>query len=524
MTNTELAKVRFFAGLHALHRGDLAVAESNLVEALRLTPNRPSVLTNLSIVYTQQERLSEALALAEAAVREDTKDALFWLQKGFVELKLAKYQDALFSLDAALERNASVAAIYNNRGSALKELRRLEEALASYDEAIRLKPDYAEAYSNRAIALKELRRLEEALASYDEAIRLKPDYAEAYSNRGNVLLEMSRNDDFLLSFEKAKSLKPDFKEALWNQANVLLLLGRFEQGFTQYEFRDSRVNYLKNHRMQRPQLTRNDDIKGKRILLWHELYLGDMIQFCRYGLFAEELGAHVTIAAPNKLKELLSTMSSSIKISLENTTDSEFDFQIPLMSTPLAFESWKYGFPAKVPYLKADAERVKKWKQQIGTSRFKIGICWQGSKQSEQSGRSLPLIEFYPLSVMEGVRLISLQKFDGVEQLQMIPADMRVEQLGDGFDLGPQSFLDTAAVMECLDLVITCDTSVAHLAGALGRPTWVLLKKASDWRWFLDRHDSPWYPTIRLFRQKAVGQWQSVFDELKTALESQGKL
>jgi hypothetical protein len=246
--------------------------------------------------------------------------------------------------------------------------------------------------------------------------------------------------------------------------------------------------------------------------------LGDTIQFCRYLPLLVKAGAKVLFAPHEKLRRLVSTVSDDIEIVDVDDRDLDFDYHVPLMSLPLAFRTTLESVPSDCPYLFAQPDRVTHWRDRLGSEGFKIGICWQGSRNKIDFGRSFPLSLFEGLSKIEGVRLVSLHRGDGEAQLADLPDGMVVETLGEDFDAGAEAFLDTAAVMHCCDLVITSDTAVAHLAGALGVRTWVALKYVPDWRWMLDREDSPWYPTMRLFRQGSRGDWPSVFDDMTKAL------
>ena len=512
-----------FDSLHLLgvvcsQTGRSSEALEYLNRALRIRKDYGPAFNSRANVLRQMGRLDEALLDYGRAIAIQPNLVEAYSNRGDTLTALGRFQQALESIDQAIARKPDYSEAYNNRGNALKELKRYAEAITSYDKAISLNPRLTKAYNNRGVCLAAENRLSEAFESIDHAIRLQPDYAEAYYNRGNALRDQLRLPDALACYDKAIALRGDYHGALWNQANVLLLLGQFERGLPQFEFRASRQSVLQKKPFSMPQLSNVDELPGKRLLIWDELFFGDMIQFCRYALMAERCGAAVTISAPERLHQLLSTLSDTIAIVGEGQQSNEFDYQVPLMSLPLVFQTTLKAIPSDVPYLKAEPERVLKWKRHLGEDGFKIGICWQGSKLSEEGGRSFPLIELYPLSEIEGVRLISLQKYDGVEQLKGIPLEMKVEDLGADFDTGPHAFLDAAAVMEGLDLIVTCDTSIAHLAGALGRPNWVMLKHVPDWRWLLDRGDSPWYPTTRLFRQKTPNDWQPVFAEVREAL------
>ena len=264
---------------------------------------------------------------------------------------------------------------------------------------------------------------------------------------------------------------------------------------------------------------RGEDVCGKRVVVYEEQGLGDIIQFCRYLALLAEMGAAVTFLLRSRMHALIRSLGQAVRVSDTFPVDETFDYQCALLSLPLAFGTTVENIPARTPYLQADAERIRSWKQKLGDAGFKIGIAWQGSKTGKiDVGRSFALAEFAGVSRIPNIRLISLQKNEGVEQLRDLPEGMTVEDLGENFDSGTDAFVDTAAVMANLDLVISSDTSAAHLAGALGRPVWLALKHVPDWRWMLDRTDSPWYPTMRLFRQRTRGDWNGVFADIEMAL------
>jgi tetratricopeptide (TPR) repeat protein len=364
-------------------------------------------------------------------------------------------------------------------GGALKDMGEVDAAIDSYKQAIKIKPDHAEAYNNMGNALKEKGELDAAIDSYKQAIKIKPDYAEAYSNLST----------------------PD------------LLQGSLEEGFKLYEWRSrkkkrivapARANFIWDGKQS---------LNSKRFVAYEEQGLGDTIQFCRYLPLLEQKGADVTFKVKPVLHTLLQTMSSNASFSTSHPEEPEIDFETPLMSLPNLLNTSLETIPATNPYLYADHDRSKAWGERFSKDRFKIGICWQGSKTKVDFGRSFPLSLFEGISKTPNVELISLHKGEGEDQIANI--DFDVTTLGPDFDAGPDAFVDTAAVMMNCDLIITSDTAVAHLAGALGCQTWVALKHIPDWRWMLNRSDCPWYPTMTLYRQKNRGDWADVFYAIK---------
>jgi tetratricopeptide (TPR) repeat protein len=487
--------------------------------AMQIEGQSASIYNSRGNVLVALQRFDEAVASYEKAIALKSDFAEPFCNRGTALQELKRFDEALASYDKAIALTPDYAEAFYNRGLGLQRLKRFDEALASYDQAIAVKSDFAEAICNRAATLRELKRLDEALASYDQAIALKPDVAEAFFSRGIVQQELKRLDEALASYDQAIALKPGYAEAFWNRALGMLLLGRYEEGWRDYECRWA----AKDFPSRRPDLElptwQSEDLSGRHLLVLGEQGLGDAIQFVRYLPLLAERKCKVTFLAPAKLVRLLRRSIQPVEIVSELKAGQAIDFHIALMSLPLRFNTTLASIPNKVPYLRAEPELQARWKAQIGAHGFKIGIAWQGNPKLDE-GRSIPLEQFVPLSRVPGVRLISLQKHVGLDQLAGLSKDAAIEGLGDAFDSGPDAFIDTAAVMTNLNLVITADTSIAHLAGALGRPTWVALKHAPDWRWLLDREDCPWYPTVRLFRQPRRDDWASVFARINQELKS----
>jgi hypothetical protein len=264
-----------------------------------------------------------------------------------------------------------------------------------------------------------------------------------------------------------------------------------------------------------------EGVAGSRGLVYAEQGLGDTLQFCRYATLLRARGAQVVLAVQDGLRRLLQSLGAGVEVVGFGDIRGEFDWQCPLLSLPRIFATTEDAIPSSVPYLEADLAAVSAWRQRLGDHGKLIGIRWQGSTGRADAGRSFSLQHFESLARIPGVRLINLQKGPGSEQLHELSTNW-VEDLGADFEPGgPDAFLDVAAVMQSLDFVITSDTSIAHLAGALGRPTWVVLKQVPDWRWMLNRDDSPWYPTMKLFRQRRQGDWEEVFIRMQREIEAQ---
>jgi tetratricopeptide (TPR) repeat protein len=505
--------------LRDLKRVDEALKNFN--RALAIKPDYAEGLYNRGNALADLKRLDEAVAsYARAlAIKPDYAEALY--NRGIALKDLKRLDEALASFIRVLAIKPDYADALNNRGIVLKDLERVDEALASYDRALAIKPDYPEALYNRGNALTELKRLDEALASFDRAIALRPDYADVLNNRGTVLKDLKRIDDALASYDRVLAIKPDHADALCNRGLAQLLGGNYRKGFEGCEWRWETNGFSSKAPNIGATKWQGEELAGRSILVFSEQGLGDQIQFTRYLPLLIQRGAKVTYFCPAQLVRLLRPLDPQIAFVSSLSGEESFDFQCALMSLPLRFGTELGSIPSRVPYLKAEADLAGAWKHRIGEAGFKIGISWQGNPNGKiDRGRSFPLSELSPLARRPGIRVISLQKNHGLDQLVNLPADAAVETLGDGFDGGPDAFIDTAAVMSNLDLIVTSDTSIAHLAGALGRPTWVALQHVPDWRWLLDRDDSPWYPTMRLFRQQARDDWSPVFRDMAVELDA----
>ena len=487
--------------------GRTAEALADHDRAIALMPAGAQSHTRRGHVLLAMGRAQDALESFDRAIALEPEQAAAHEGRGTALATLGRHEEALESQDRALALDPNSTTAHNNRGSALAAMDRLEEALESHDRALLLDPNLATAHNNRGAALALLGRLDESIASFDRAIALKPDLVLAYTNRGKHLADLGRQDDALASYEQAVAIEPRSAEAQFGRSLTLLTLGRYDEGWPIYEWRKRRVAEEAFHAMGRARWTGQEDLTGKTIFIEAEQGLGDTIQFCRYAPLVADRGAKVVMTAQESLTGLLKTLDPRVAIVPASQVPEAFDYHAALLSLPLAFGTTVKTIPAAIPYLRADPDRVTHFRDAIGPSGFRIGICWQGSYIA--GTRSLPLKSFEILARLPGVRLISLQKGAGSEQLDT--AGVAVERLGGDF---PRDFSDTAAAMDALDLVISCDTSVAHLAGALGRPCWVALRFGADWRWLTHRDDSPWYPGMRLFRQPAVGDWSGAFAKM----------
>jgi tetratricopeptide (TPR) repeat protein len=483
--------------------------------ALAIQPDFTDAILNRAAALCALDRPDEALESLDHLLATQPRNILALYNRSVALAGLERFEDAVLACDAALAVDPNSADAWANRGVCLSRLQRCAEAVESYDRAIRLTPGVMQIHINRGSALAALARYPEAMAAFDRAVGLDPGSAHAWFNRGVTLTEMKRIADAIKSYEIALSLASDYAQADYNRALCLMQLGRLEEGYQGYEAR--RRLALEPALYPQPYWS-GEDIAGRTLLVRGEQGLGDIIQFSRYIPLLQERRAQVILMVQPHMMRLMSSLDPPPQIVAWNDVPPAFDYHIALESLPGLFHTSLDTIPASIPYLAAEPALVAKWKEKLGEHGFKVGIAWRSSAHGASIGKTFSPAHFEALSKIPGVRLISLQKADESAELNDLPSGMVVEQLGAEFDAGPDAFVDSAAVMQSLDLVISSDTGLAHLAGAMGRPVWVALKHVPDWRWMLERADTPWYPSMRLFRQTAPGDWASVFAPIEAAM------
>ena len=458
-----------------------------------------------------------AVEYVERAIGLKGGAAAFHNNLGEAFRALHRIPEAVTCCRRALQLNPDFAEARNNLGAAFKEQGNLAEAIACYRRALDRKPDFAEAHYNLGVAVNDQGQLDEAIACYRRALELKPDYAEAHTNLGVALGDQGKLDEAAACYRRILARMPDFAEARWNQSLLSLLTGDFPQGWAGYQWR-WKAKICQPRDFPQP-LWDGQPLEGKTILLHAVQGLGDTIQFIRYATLVKKAGARVLVECQKPLVRLLAGCRGVDALIGRGDELPPFDVQAPLLSLPGIFGTSLETIPADVPYLFADSGLAEHWRRELASiAAFKIGIAWRGSPiHRNDRARSFPLSCFEPLANLPGIHLFSLQKGPGAEELQAACDHFPVAELGSRLN----DFMDTAAVMRNLDLVITCDTSIAHLAGALGVPVWVAMPLVPDWRWLLGRDDSPWYPAMRLFRQKSLGDWSGVFGKIEAELCAQ---
>ena len=506
------------AGLALFNARKFPDAARAYQQSLALEPAHFDAHLMLGTIASLCAAPESAAAHYGAAIAADPGNAIAHMNLGLARSAMRDMTGALEAFERAVALAPNLAEAHCNRGVALERLARLDEALAAYELAIALEPAHVRAHSNRGSVLLALRRPAESLASYDSAIALDPGSSRSYSKRGVALMELKRPADALQSFARAIVLDRGNAEAYWNAALCHLLCGRLDEGFRLYEWRKRLPEPIAVRALPAPLWTGLQPIAGRSIYVYAEQGLGDTLQFCRYALALRTAGAHVVLAVPRALQRLVATLGADVQVIGDDATPPATDFHIPLLSLPLAMRTQPATIPVPVPYLRADTDGVARWAARIGTHGFRVGVAWAGNATHLDLGRFFPLAALAPLAASPGVRLISLQKGRGIDQLACLPPGMSVETLGEQFDAGPDAFIDSAAVLQSLDLLITPDTALAHLAGALGRRAWVVLKEVPDWRWGLDTSDTPWYPTLQLYRQPQRNDWQGAIAAVRRAL------
>ena len=486
-----------------------------LKRAIRLSPVDSSLHYNLAKALQESGADKESLPHHKKAIELNPANLEAWLNYGRSLSRIGLNSDALNVYTKSLQINPNYIEALVNIGATLKDLQRYDEALNYADKTIAINPNFSEAWSNRGIALKELKRYDEALSSYDKAISLKPDYHEAYSNRGVTLNELKRYDEALSSYDKAISLKPDYFDAHWNRSLTQLVTNNFDNGWKNYEYRWKKNKSESMHHQQFPLLTNLSEISGKSVLIWSEQGYGDTIQFSRFIEKLIGLKANVIFEVQEPLKALFENSFVHPKIISQGEPTGDIDFQLPLLSLPLLFAIDISNIPSATSYIQDAKENSVLWRHKLNLTNKKINIgiaCSGNEKHLNDKNRSMDLRFFEPIA--DQANLFLIQKDLKASDQDFLYKRPDIKFLGDEI----KSFNDSASIIQAMDLVITVDTSLAHLSGALGKPTIILLPWNPEWRWLLDRQDSPWYPMVKLFRQPNLGNWEAIIKEVSLHL------
>lgn len=499
----------------AANRGDMEGAHRLLEIATRDPGASREAWYYLGVYFQQKGRQAGARdAFARAlAVGGEFFEALHDL--GRAQTELGDAAAAVASLERATALQPRSFEAFYNKGRALDLMRRFDAALASYDRALELNPAHVESWTNRGAALHDLGRHDEALASFERAAALSPGHVEAWSGRGVVLHDLQRHAEALESFARAAKERPGDAEVLWRESFTRLAGGDFAAGWEKYEERWNVAGAQPRRHAAIRAWTGGEPLRGKRVLAWAEQGYGDTIQFCRYADLLLREGAEVVMEVQPALERLIASSFPDCRVIAQGAPLPACDLQVPLMGLARAFATRLETIPARIPYLKAHAAKVRDWRERLGApgSRLDVAIACSGSAAHRQDrARTIALDEFTPLG--EAANLFLVQKDIRAGDEPLLGEGTRIRALGDAL----ADFDDTAAAVACMDLVISVDTSLVHLAGALGKPVWILLPWAPDWRWLASGEASPWYPTARLFRQRRGEPWREVMARVARAL------
>ena len=541
-------------GMLLIQAGAVAPALDCFERAVALAPAFADAHSNRGVALQELGRLEEALAAFRAAVRAAPGHLNALVNSGNVLKLLGRNDEAIAAFDRALALKPDLAEAALKRAYVHMAREDHAASLRDFERVLESEPGRGEAMLGRVSALTSLKRFDEALAGVERILAARPDDSDALVVRGQILVELDRPAEALDLAEgllkggrggsKAEIVKA---AALWRLkrhaeaiaageaaarrhpgdvqiqqalSNYYLATGDFAHGWEAYEFRAGTFDKRqKSFEREAPRWS-GEGLDGKTILVFAEQGIGDTIQFARFLLPLLDRGAKVKALVQPALLRLVRSLPAAMDCIDRPGDVGSFDYQIPLLSLPRIFATEADSIPASVPYLAAEPERVAAWRERIGEDGYRIGVVWQGNpRYGADRRRSVPLKHFAPLAALPGVRLISLQAVHGLDQLKSLPDGMTVEELGDKVTANPDGVSEIAAAMAALDLVVSSDTAMAHLAGALGRPVWVALGDDPDWRWMFERRDSPWYPTMRLFRQKDRGDWAGVFAGIADALK-----
>ncbi len=504
-------------------KGELEEALIQYRMAVELNPEYAIAINNIANLLKATDRLEESLQHYNRAVKLEPGRAELYFNLANALAEMKRFNEAAEQYRMALEIRPDFAEAHNDLGNVLKKMDRLDDAIKHYQNALSLKPGFAIAHNNLADTYRLSSAFDSAIEQSDTAIRLEPDNEEFYVNLGNIYHCQGNYQKAVDQYQKAIDLKNDLADAHYNKGLILLTNSAFKEGWKEYEWRFLSKEVALDIGFRDVGIPTWDGsyLKDKTILIMTEQGMGDSIQFFRYLPLIKERAGKIIFECPNELRRLFSSsINSNIQLIDKYSDDSEFkpDVCIHLLSIPGIFGTEIGNIAADIPYLKVAPEIARKWSLSIDSGGFKVGLIWSGNpNHTNDRNRSCRPSDLLPLSFITGVQFYNFQKSISKEDLNEIPASMKIKNIAADFD----DFYDTAAAIQNMDLIITVDTAVAHLAGALGKEVWTLIPFVPDWRWMLNREDTPWYPTMRLFRQPEYGDWDSVINKVICELEKQ---
>jgi tetratricopeptide (TPR) repeat protein len=510
--HSQLAKLLF-------EQGRQAEAVPHFRQVTRLKPDDAQAFFELADALFQTGQPNESVAAYRTTIRLKPDSAEACVNLAYLYFVQKLYDEAVSWSRQALAVRPNFAEAYHNLGCALTKQEKYQEAIDALQTAASIKPDMPEAYNNLGIAFAEQGQVDTAIGHYRRALALSSTNPDALYNLGNVYMKVGDFDAALDHFNRAIELRPEYGEARHNRSAVWLLQGKFAEGLPEYEWRFRSRDYPVYEVSWK--LWNGESLEGRSIVLCSEQGLGDTLQFVRYATLVKARGARVIVLCRPELCPILARTPGVDALITPGMARVDADCCVPIMSLPQRMQTTLETVPASIPYLFVDEHLVESWRQKLAHWKgFKVGIVWQGNPQCPgDRSRSIPLAHYAPLSRVNGVHLFNLQNGPGLDQLAEVVGSWPVVDFGREVDKAAGAFMDTAAIMKNLDLVITSDTAAAHLAGALGVNVWVALQRVPEWRWMLEREDSPWYPTMRLFRQTRFGDWPGVFERIAGELE-----
>jgi tetratricopeptide (TPR) repeat protein len=503
----------------ALQQGQYDVAVQLIKEAIAVNPRAAKFHNSLGVVSMALGKPEQAIAAYKRALTVKPDYAAAYKNMGNALLSQGRYDEAIVSYKSALRFRPNAAQIYNRLGAVLDEQGCYGAAVESYRRALQLKPDYVEACNNLALALRAQGEFAEAIELLERAIQLRPRCANLYYNLAGAQRDFGMCEEAVANYDRAIGLEPGHGQAHFNRAIALLLSGHLTEGWKAYRWRRKADLKLTTypHRHDVPRWD-GSSFEGRRLLVHYEQGMGDTLQFVRYLPQVKQRGGTVILEARKPLMGLLRNLHGvdELVAASNKRPTVPFDLHASLLDLPETFATSLETIPSRVPYIHAEPEKVAYWQRKLPQTHLNVGITWAGSPAHRKDRtRSCFVQHFGPLAYLAGVRLFALQKGPAARQLQDIPEQTHILNLADECE----DFADTAAVIQNLDLVISVDTAVLHLAAAMAKPVWALLPYVPDWRWMLHRRDSPWYPTMRLFRQPRPGDWSGVFCAVREQLE-----
>lgn len=542
-------------GIVAHQKGQNDIAADLIGKVILSNPEVPQFHNTQGLVFEALDKIDEAIASYEKAISLNQDYAEAHLNLAIAFQSKGDFDTAVEKCEQIISLFGDSANIYNLMAYSLQQKGQLEKAIESYEKVIQLEPDFAEAYNqigvifntreqydgavenckkalkldanyteaynNLGVALNGCEQYAEAMENYEKAISLEPDFSEAYYNLANCLRDQNRCEESIAIYEKAIQIEPNYAKAHWNLSHALLQTGKFSQGWSEYAWRRKPELgiILYPHKYEQPYWD-GCSFEGKRLLVHCEQGFGDNIQFIRYLSMVKERGGTVILESRKPLFKLFGQIDGVDEFVMADpdgeAPDIDFDLHTSPLDMPMIFDTTLDNIPCKVPYLHAEPARTEYWKSQVDSEYLKVGLIWAGCKfHGNDRNRSCRLRNFHPLSKIEGVKLYGLQEGFAAWQADELPSDMEVISLGEEFE----DFADTAGAIENMDLVISVDTSVLHLAGAMGKPVWAIIPFEPEWRWMLERQDTPWYPTMKLFRQKERQNWDELFSRVSQQLQ-----